>query len=102
MSIHDIPDQDEYLLVMKGAPERILDVCSTIFLHGKETDLDEKLKNDFNTAYLELGGMGERVLGCIVFYPSGNYNNSDSVTSSCQRTSSPRASSSTPKRSTSR
>ena len=52
---------------MKGAPERILDVCSTILLHGKEVELDEKLKNDFNTAYLELGGMGERVLGFCDF-----------------------------------
>lgn len=58
-----MPDQDEYLLVMKGAPERILDACSSILLHGKEVPLDEDLKKNFNDAYLELGGMGERVLG---------------------------------------
>uniref|UniRef100_A0A1I7T1E9 Sodium/potassium-transporting ATPase subunit alpha n=1 Tax=Caenorhabditis tropicalis TaxID=1561998 RepID=A0A1I7T1E9_9PELO len=65
VSIHD--NGDHYLLVMKGAPERILDVCSTIFLNGKEVELTDKLREDFNTAYLELGGMGERVLGFCDF-----------------------------------
>uniref|UniRef100_A0A8R1HZH2 Sodium/potassium-transporting ATPase subunit alpha n=1 Tax=Caenorhabditis japonica TaxID=281687 RepID=A0A8R1HZH2_CAEJA len=65
VSIHD--NGDHYLLVMKGAPERILDVCSTIFLNGKEVELTDKLREEFNTAYLELGGMGERVLGFCDF-----------------------------------
>ncbi|MFH4981115.1 hypothetical protein AB6A40_007824 [Gnathostoma spinigerum] len=64
VSIHETDDGNPgYLLVMKGAPERILDRCSTILLNGKEVDLDEKLKAQFNDAYLSLGGMGERVLG---------------------------------------
>lgn len=50
-------------MVMKGAPERILDRCSTIFIGGKEKLLDEEMKDAFNNAYLELGGLGERVLG---------------------------------------
>lgn len=48
---------------MKGAPERILDRCSTILLQGKEQPLDEEMKEAFQNAYLELGGLGERVLG---------------------------------------
>lgn len=48
---------------MKGAPERILDRCSTILIHGKEQPLDEEMKDAFQNAYLELGGLGERVLG---------------------------------------
>lgn len=52
---------------MKGAPERILDRCTTILMKGKEVDLDEKLKGQFNDAYLTLGGMGERVLGFCDF-----------------------------------
>lgn len=48
---------------MKGAPERILDRCKTILVKGQERPLDEKLKAEFNDAYLMLGGMGERVLG---------------------------------------
>lgn len=55
-------------MVMKGAPERILDRCSTIFIGGKEKLLDEEMKEAFNNAYLELGGLGERVLGCFLFF----------------------------------
>ncbi|ULT89873.1 hypothetical protein L3Y34_008347 [Caenorhabditis briggsae] len=72
VSVHD--NGDHYLLVMKGAPERILDVCSTIFLNGKEVELTDKLRDDFNTAYLELGGMGERVLGfCDFILPADKF-----------------------------
>lgn len=65
MSIHETEDPDDprYLLVMKGAPERILDRCGTILMDGKEYPLDENFKDAFNSAYLELGGLGERVLG---------------------------------------
>ena len=40
---------------MKGAPERILDRCSTILLDGVEKPLDEEMKEAFNKAYVELG-----------------------------------------------
>lgn len=48
---------------MKGAPERILDRCTTIMVQGKEQPMDDELKEAFQNAYLELGGLGERVLG---------------------------------------
>ncbi|KAK6485594.1 sodium/potassium-transporting ATPase subunit alpha-1-like [Huso huso] len=57
------PSESRYLLVMKGAPERILDRCNTILIQGKEQPLDDKMKDAFQNAYLELGGLGERVLG---------------------------------------
>ena len=65
VSIHECGDEDVpgFLLVMKGAPERILDRCSTILVDGKEQDLTDEWKENFNQAYLELGGLGERVLG---------------------------------------
>lgn len=50
-------------MVMKGAPERILEKCSTIMINGQEQPLDKNNANAFHTAYMELGGMGERVLG---------------------------------------
>lgn len=59
----DDSSENHYLLVMKGAPERILDRCSTILQQGKEQPMDEELKEAFQNAYLELGGLGERVLG---------------------------------------
>lgn len=63
VTIHDSPETGGYLLCMKGAPERILDRCSTIFINGEEKVLNDELKDAFNTAYLELGGLGERVIG---------------------------------------
>ncbi|KAB7506692.1 Sodium/potassium-transporting ATPase subunit alpha [Armadillidium nasatum] len=76
VSIHETEDQSDprYLLVMKGAPERILERCSTIFIHGEEKPLDDELREAFNNAYLELGGLGERVLGfCDYMLPSDKF-----------------------------
>ncbi|XP_028937232.1 sodium/potassium-transporting ATPase subunit alpha-1 [Ornithorhynchus anatinus] len=76
LSIHKNPNQSEprHLLVMKGAPERILDRCSSILLHGKEQALDEEMKEAFQNAYMELGGLGERVLGfCHLFLPDDQF-----------------------------
>ncbi|CAD5227305.1 unnamed protein product [Bursaphelenchus xylophilus] len=68
VSVHETDDgHPGYLLVMKGAPERILDRCSTILLKGEEKPLDEHLRHHFNDAYLDLGGLGERVLGFCDF-----------------------------------
>uniref|UniRef100_A0A914CS75 Sodium/potassium-transporting ATPase subunit alpha n=1 Tax=Acrobeloides nanus TaxID=290746 RepID=A0A914CS75_9BILA len=64
VSIHEQDNpEDGYFLVMKGAPERILERSNTIFMNGVEVPLTESIKDSFNKAYLELGGMGERVLG---------------------------------------
>lgn len=65
LSIHKNSNSSEtkHLLVMKGAPERILDRCSTIIIQGKEQPLDDEMKDAFQNAYVELGGLGERVLG---------------------------------------
>lgn len=65
MSIHETenPNDARCILVMKGAPERILERCSTILMHGKEVPMDDNFREAFNNAYMELGGLGERVLG---------------------------------------
>jgi len=75
VSIHEQSGDDQrYVLVMKGAPERILDRCTTILLNGKEEPLDEGMREAFNSAYLELGGLGERVLGfCHYYLPVDRY-----------------------------
>ncbi|XP_041115243.1 sodium/potassium-transporting ATPase subunit alpha-1-like isoform X2 [Polyodon spathula] len=68
------PNESRYLLVMKGAPERILDRCTTILIQGKEQPLDYKMKDAFQNAYLELGGLGERVLGfCHMLLPDDQF-----------------------------
>jgi len=75
VSLHDYPEGDSvHLLVMKGAPERILDRCSTIVVNGVEHQMTAEWKEKFETAYMELGGLGERVLGfCDYALPKGDY-----------------------------
>uniref|UniRef100_A0A6Q2Z2B3 Sodium/potassium-transporting ATPase subunit alpha n=1 Tax=Esox lucius TaxID=8010 RepID=A0A6Q2Z2B3_ESOLU len=69
LSIHkNVAGESKHLLVMKGAPERILDRCSTILIQGKEQPLDDEMKDAFQNAYIELGGLGERVLGFCHFH----------------------------------
>jgi len=87
VSVHEMPDEERHLLVMKGAPERILDRCSSIMLDGEVKDMpaDSEYRAKFNAAYMELGGMGERVLGfCHSFldakeYPKGYAFNNEEV-----------------------
>ena len=69
VSIHETEDAQgefRYLLVMKGAPERILQRCTMILNGVEEEDLEEEWKEEYDQAYKELGGMGERVLGLFL------------------------------------
>ncbi|KAM8927397.1 potassium-transporting ATPase alpha chain 2-like [Pelodytes ibericus] len=76
VSIH-IPEdstRNGYLLVMKGAPERILERCDSIMIGGQPWPLDEEMRDNFQKAYLALGSLGERVLGfCQLQLPSATY-----------------------------
>ncbi|CAG7834151.1 unnamed protein product [Allacma fusca] len=65
VSIHDMTPvgETQQLLVMKGAPERIINYCTTIAIGDKDYELDEHWKNTFTQVCEELGGKGERVLG---------------------------------------
>lgn len=64
ISIH-IPENQptSFILLMKGAPERILERCSSYLLQGKEYPMDSTMQDAFQKAYQDLGGLGERVLG---------------------------------------
>merc|ERR1712156_756326 len=76
VSIHESSDPNDkgYVMMMKGAPERILERCSTISIDGKDLPLTQQWKDNFETAYMELGGLGERVLGfCDFALPRGDY-----------------------------
>merc|ERR1712123_551279 len=88
LSIHTTDDGDpRHLLVMKGGPERILEKCTTIWVEGKELRLDDEWKDRFETAYMDLGGLGERVLGFCEFrldekkYPIGFPFDADDINS---------------------
>jgi len=79
VSIHilselETTDKGRHLLVMKGAPERIFDRCSTILMYGDDLPMTDEWRNAFNEAYLELGGVGERVLGfCDLCLPDDQF-----------------------------
>ncbi|XP_006832120.1 PREDICTED: potassium-transporting ATPase alpha chain 2-like [Chrysochloris asiatica] len=76
LSIHetDDPNDKRFLLMMKGAPERILEKCSSILINGQEQPLDKSTAEAFHTAYMELGGLGERVLGfCHRYLPADEF-----------------------------
>merc|ERR1712241_1246865 len=76
VSIHETDDKsdDRYLLVMKGAPEKILQRCSTIMVDGTERPMTQEWKDAFEEAYMSLGGLGERVLGfCDYILPGDKY-----------------------------
>jgi sodium/potassium-transporting ATPase subunit alpha len=52
-----------FFLVMKGAPERIIKLCSTAITgDGQTIDIDDRYIRDFEETYRELGSRGERVL----------------------------------------
>lgn len=92
VSIHEIPSPNDpekqrvhYLLAMKGAPERILERCSTIFIDGQEIQMNDYWRAQFQNAYMELGSLGERVLGFCDYrlpmskFPPGYQFDSDQV-----------------------
>ena len=63
VSIHETKTGTHCILVMKGAPEKVLERCSTIYVNGKELPISDLWRDNFHKAYLTLGGLGERVLG---------------------------------------
>lgn len=76
VSVHETEDPNDprCILVMKGAPERILDRCSSFLKDGNEYQIDDTFRAAFNVAYMELGGLGERVLGfCDYVLPIDQY-----------------------------
>eukprot|EP00731_Ephydatia_muelleri_P006437 Em0003g685a len=64
LSVHTQPDGAGLILVIKGAPEKILQL-STSYLDngGKEQLVTPEFVTQFEETYAKLGNMGERVLG---------------------------------------
>ena len=82
ISIHRQPDGNNYLLVMKGAPEVVFNKCSSIMLNGNIESMagkEDEFRNEFENSSLDLASKGERVLGfCFAELPEedfpGDYN----------------------------
>lgn len=60
--MHRQPESNKALLLMKGAPERILNRCSHAWIDGKCVELTEELVKEYNKLNLDLAKMGRRVL----------------------------------------
>ncbi|CAI5989837.1 unnamed protein product [Closterium sp. NIES-65] len=65
LSIHVQSAQNRLppVLVMKGAPETVLERCAYILVNGQVYDLTSDSRKHFQEAYQQMGGFGERVLG---------------------------------------
>ena len=62
LSVHEL-ENSSTLLMIKGAPERIIARCDKISLDGKIVPLTDEHSQAFQHAYEVLAGHGERVLG---------------------------------------
>eukprot|EP01027_Heterolobosea_sp_BB2_P016019 GEZU01022864.1.p1 GENE.GEZU01022864.1~~GEZU01022864.1.p1 ORF type:complete len:476 (-),score=141.02 GEZU01022864.1:36-1463(-) len=63
LSIHKVNNGDERIMLIKGAPERIIEKCSYVMLDGNKVPRDEAMTKAFQDAYDALAEKGERVLG---------------------------------------
>eukprot|EP01113_Clastostelium_recurvatum_P023603 TRINITY_DN2814_c0_g2_i2.p1 TRINITY_DN2814_c0_g2~~TRINITY_DN2814_c0_g2_i2.p1 ORF type:complete len:882 (+),score=222.79 TRINITY_DN2814_c0_g2_i2:1433-4078(+) len=63
LSIHHDLDTDLCILMMKGAPERIMSRCDRVLVDGAERDFDERIKAEYEACYEAVAGNGERALG---------------------------------------
>ena len=76
MSIHELADEpgQRHVLVMKGAPECIVDRCVTILVDGLEHQLDDSWRQTLNEALLQFAGLAERVVAfCDLLLPPDQY-----------------------------
>lgn len=64
MSIHKMAATGKELLLLKGAPDVLLDKCSTYLRNdGAVVPIDAEFQAIYTTTYEDFGGQGERVLG---------------------------------------
>lgn len=64
MTINAIPhDYGDLVVFVKGAPERVMALCSEILINEEVVPLNESLQIEFNRAYEQFAQKGRRVLG---------------------------------------
>jgi len=64
VSVHSQPGTKAALLLMKGAPERILNRCSHVWQKGERVELTQELRDVYEERNLQLAAMGRR---CLAF-----------------------------------
>lgn len=51
------------IILLKGAPEHVIAMCSTVMFEGKDIELSDELKKSYIDASMQLASDGERIVG---------------------------------------
>lgn len=64
LTIHETDDPNErnYVLLMKGMPEEIIQNCTTLCQNGKDYQLDDATKESIMGAFVEMASAGEKII----------------------------------------
>eukprot|EP01125_Pyxidicula_operculata_P001158 TRINITY_DN1110_c0_g1_i1.p1 TRINITY_DN1110_c0_g1~~TRINITY_DN1110_c0_g1_i1.p1 ORF type:complete len:991 (-),score=157.05 TRINITY_DN1110_c0_g1_i1:104-3076(-) len=74
LTICEKEDQSGYTLYVKGAPDRVVKFCSKVITEEGDVELDKKWNKRIDNMCVELGSLGERVLGfCKLDLPKKKY-----------------------------
>lgn len=74
VTIHHIQATDSYYLIMKGAPEIVLEYCSKVLSDDGPQPLTPQLKKELKANFIKMANMGERVIGyCDLSLPVEDY-----------------------------
>lgn len=65
---HEHKPTGERLVVMKGAPERIIDRCSEVLLGSRVVPMTPELRKEIEDHQEALSRNGLRVLGCVTVF----------------------------------
>lgn len=77
ITIHKLQATQSYYLVMKGAPEIVLEYCTKVHTDEGDQPLTPQVKKELKENFIKLANMGERVIGyCdlkldVKLYPLG-------------------------------
>eukprot|EP00834_Sanchytrium_tribonematis_P004712 NODE_247_length_11822_cov_1.182718.p1 type:complete len:1106 gc:universal NODE_247_length_11822_cov_1.182718:11115-7798(-) len=67
-------DEGELSIFIKGAPERILRMCSHVMIDGAKVPTPDSFQNDFDVAYKTMASKGQRVLAVAYCPLDSSYN----------------------------
>ncbi|XP_039765251.1 sodium/potassium-transporting ATPase subunit alpha-like [Pararge aegeria] len=74
ITIHRMHATHSYYLIMKGAPEIVLEFCVTVLTDEEDQPLTPQAKKELKANFIKLANMGERVIGyCDYQLPLAEY-----------------------------
>ncbi|XP_032530013.1 sodium/potassium-transporting ATPase subunit alpha-like [Danaus plexippus] len=63
ITIHKLHSTESYYLIMKGAPEIVLEYCTEIITDEGDQPMTAVTKRELKASFIKLANMGERVIG---------------------------------------